>query len=138
MITDVLVVGAGLAGLHTATLLARQGHDVLLVERRPTLTGAIRTTGIFVRRTLDDFSLPPDCLGPPIRRMVLYPPGLRRPVTLVSPRDEYRVADMGPLYEAAARAAADAGVRGPASPSATGAFGWSPGSRRSTGRGWRR
>ncbi|MGN9811279.1 FAD-dependent oxidoreductase [Micromonospora sp. BQ11] len=111
MNTDVLVVGAGLAGLHTATLLARHGHQVLLVERRPTLTGAIRTTGIFVRRTLDDFPLPPDCLGPPIRRMVLYPPGLRRPVTLVSARDEYRVADMGPLYEAAARAAADAGVR---------------------------
>jgi flavin-dependent dehydrogenase len=109
--TDVLVVGAGLAGLHTATLLARRGHDVLLTERRPTLTGAIRTTGIFVRRTLDDFPLPPGCLGPPIRRVVLYPPGLRRPVTLDSDRDEYRVGDMGPLYVAAARAAADAGVR---------------------------
>lgn len=106
-----LVVGAGLAGLHTATLLAQEGHDVLLVERRPGLTGAIRTTGIFVRRTLDDFPLPPECLGPPIRRVVLYPPGLRRPVTLVSARDEYRVGDMAPLYVAAARAAADAGVR---------------------------
>jgi flavin-dependent dehydrogenase len=108
---DVLVVGAGLAGLHAATLLARQGHDVLLVERRPTLTGAIRTTGIFVRKTLDDFPLPPDCLGPPIRRVVLHPPGRRRPVTLVSERDEYRVGDMGPLYVAAARAAVGAGVR---------------------------
>jgi flavin-dependent dehydrogenase len=106
-----LVVGAGLAGLHTATLLAERGHDVLLVERRPTLTGAIRTTGIFVRRTLDDFALPPECLGPPIRRVVLYPPGLRHPVTLVSRRDEYRVADMAPLYATTARAAADAGVR---------------------------
>lgn len=111
MTVDVLVVGAGLAGLHTATLLARLGHDVLLVERRPDLTAAIRTTGIFVRRTLDDFPLPPACLGPPIRRVVLHPPGLRRPVTLVSPRDEYRVGDMAPLYLAAARAAADAGVR---------------------------
>ena len=110
-VVDVLVVGAGLAGLHTATLLAERGHDVLLVERRPTLTGAIRTTGIFVRKTLDDFPLPPECLGPPIRRVVLYPPGLRRPVTLVSDRDEYRVGDMAPLYVAAARAAADAGVR---------------------------
>ncbi|GAA3782792.1 NAD(P)/FAD-dependent oxidoreductase [Micromonospora maritima] len=108
---DVLVVGAGLAGLHTATLLARGGHDVLLVDRRPTLAGAIRTTGIFVRRTLDDFPLPEDCLGPPIRRVVLYPPGLRRPVTLVSGRDEYRVGDMAGLYTAAAHAAADAGVR---------------------------
>jgi flavin-dependent dehydrogenase len=108
---DVLVVGAGLAGLHTATLLARRGRDVLLVERRPALGRAIRTTGIFVRRTLDDFALPRECLGPPIRRVVLYPPGLRRPVTLDSARDEYRVADMASLYQAAARAAADAGVR---------------------------
>jgi flavin-dependent dehydrogenase len=108
---DVLVVGAGLAGLHTATLLAERGHDVLLVDRRPTLAGAIRTTGIFVRKTLDDFPLPPACLGPPIRRVVLYPPGLRRPVALVSARDEFRVGDMAALYQSAARTAADAGVR---------------------------
>ncbi|SOD94430.1 FAD-dependent oxidoreductase [Blastococcus haudaquaticus] len=108
---DVLVVGAGLAGLHTATVLAERGHDVLLAERRPHLAGAIRTTGIFVRKTLDDFPLPPDCLGPPIRRVVLYPPSLRRPVTLDSDRDEYRVGDMAPLYEGAARAAVGAGVR---------------------------
>ncbi|MGH3315374.1 MAG: NAD(P)/FAD-dependent oxidoreductase, partial [Nocardioidaceae bacterium] len=108
---DVLVVGAGLAGLHTATLLAEAGHEVLLVERRPRLTGAIRTTGIFVRRTLDDFPLPAECLGPPIRRVVLYPPGLRRAVTLDSARDEYRVGDMAPLYVAAAESAAEAGVQ---------------------------
>ncbi|MGY1830479.1 FAD-dependent oxidoreductase [Geodermatophilus sp. SYSU D01180] len=108
---DVLVVGAGLAGLHTATLLARHGHDVLLADRRRRLDGAIRTTGIFVRKTLDDFALPPDCLGPPIRRVVLYPPDRHRPVVLDSDRDEYRVGDMGALYLAAAREAADAGVR---------------------------
>jgi flavin-dependent dehydrogenase len=108
---DVLVVGAGLAGLHTATLLAQHGHDVMLVERRRSLTSAIRTTGIFVRRTLGDFSLPPDCLGPPIRRVLLYPPSRRKPLTLVSSRDEYRVGDMAPLYVASAAVAAQAGVR---------------------------
>lgn len=108
---DVLVVGAGLAGRHTAMLLARRGHDVLLAERRTALDHGIRTTGIFVRKTLDDFPLPQQHLGPPIRQMVLYPPDLRRPVALTSGRDEYRVGDMAPLYAAAARAAADAGVR---------------------------
>lgn len=78
--TDVLVVGAGLAGLHTATLLARQGHGVLLIDRRASLVGAVRTTGIFVRKTLDDFPLPPEHLGPPIRRVVLYPPEDRKSV----------------------------------------------------------
>ncbi|MCF6522048.1 NAD(P)/FAD-dependent oxidoreductase [Streptomyces sp. JJ36] len=109
--TDVLVVGAGLAGLHTATLLARQGHDVILAERRTSLAAAVRTTGIFVRKTLDDFPLPAEHLGPAIRRVVLYPPSRRRPVDLVSPRDEYRVGDMAPLYTAAAEAARAAGVR---------------------------
>ena len=48
---------------------------MLLAERRPSLAGAIRITGIFVRKTLDDFSLPPERLGPLIRRVVLYPRG---------------------------------------------------------------
>ncbi|MCF0082328.1 NAD(P)/FAD-dependent oxidoreductase [Streptomyces lomondensis] len=100
-----------MAGLHTATLLARHGHEVLLVDRRTSLAGAIRTTGIFVRKTLDDFPLPPEHLGPPIRRVLLYPPDLRRPVSLVSARDEYRVGDMAPLYTATAATAAAAGVR---------------------------
>lgn len=109
--TDVLVVGAGLAGLHVATRLARRGYDVLLVDRRTTLAGAIRTTGIFVRKTLDDFPLPERHLGPPIRRMLLYPPGLSRPVALVSDRDEFRVGDMAGLYETSAAVAVEAGVR---------------------------
>lgn len=109
--TDVLVVGAGLAGLHTATALARRGHDVVLAERRTHLDGTVRTTGIFVRRTLEDFDLPPEHLGPAIRRMVLYPPSHRRPVVLDSAHDEYRVGDMAPLYVTRAREAAAAGVR---------------------------
>jgi len=109
--TDVLVVGAGLAGLHIATLLARLGHDITLVDQRPGLTAAIRTTGIFVHRTLQDFDLPPDCLGPPIRHVLLYPPSRTRPVSLSSPRDEFRVGDMARLYTASGRSAEQAGVR---------------------------
>ena len=108
---DVLVVGAGLAGLHTATRLAELGHDVLLADRRSDLTAGIRTTGIFVRRTLDDFTLPEEHLGPPIRRIMLYPPSLHHPVELSSDRDEFRVADMRGLYASAARSALAAGVR---------------------------
>ncbi|MCA2214300.1 FAD-dependent oxidoreductase [Jidongwangia harbinensis] len=110
-IVDVLVVGAGLAGLHTARLLARQGHDVLVVDRRRTLDSGIRTTGIFVRRTLEDFALPAGQLGPPIRRVVLYPPSLRGPVELVSARDEFRVADMAGVYAHALAGARRAGAR---------------------------
>ena len=108
---DVLVVGAGLAGLHTARLLALQGHDVLVVDRRSTLATGIRTTGIFVRRTLEDFALPAEHLGPAIRRVLLYPPSLRRPVELISSRDEFRVADMAGIYAQALIRARQAGAR---------------------------
>ncbi|MEV0824534.1 NAD(P)/FAD-dependent oxidoreductase [Nonomuraea rubra] len=108
---DVLVVGAGLAGLRTAGLLARRGLDVTVIDRRRTLSAGIRTTGIFVRRTLDDFDLPDHLLGPGIRDVLLYPPSRRSPIRLTSDRDEYRVADMAAVYRHARREAESAGAR---------------------------
>jgi flavin-dependent dehydrogenase len=95
---DVTIIGAGLAGLQCARLLARQGVKVLLVDRKNTLDQKIHTTGIFVRRTLVDFDLPDDCLGPPIKHVTLYSPALR-PLELVSKHDEFRIGRMGGLYQ---------------------------------------
>lgn len=94
---DVVIIGAGLAGLSCAQLLGRQGHSVLLVDCKRTLHDSIHTTGIFVRRTLEDFNIPEDCLGPPIRHVSLYSPARRR-ADLESPHDEFRVGRMGLLY----------------------------------------
>ena len=95
---DVTIIGAGLAGLQCARLLARQGVNVLLVDRKNTLDQKVHTTGIFVRRTLVDFDLPEDCLGPPIKNVTLYSPA-HRPLELVSKHDEFRVGRMGQLYQ---------------------------------------
>ena len=95
---DVVIVGAGLAGLQCARLLGRRGLRVLLVDRKASLDHSIHTTGIFVRRTLEDFDLPEDCLGPPVRHVRLYSPG-RRTLDLKSPHDEFRVGRMGRLYQ---------------------------------------
>ena len=97
-IYDVTIIGAGLAGLQCARLLAKQGLNVLLVDRKNTLDQKIHTTGIFVRRTLVDFDIPDDCLGPPIRHVTLYSPA-QRPLELVSQYDEFRVGRMGQLYQ---------------------------------------
>src|ERR687893_2784049 len=94
---DVLVVGAGLAGLQCARLLGRAGRRVLLVDQKRTLGEAVHTTGIFVRRTLEDFALPEDCLGPAVRHVTLYSPA-RRPLELASEHDEFRVGRMQRLY----------------------------------------
>jgi flavin-dependent dehydrogenase len=95
---DITIVGAGLAGLQCARLLARQGISVLLVDRKNTLDQKIHTPGIFVRRTLVDFDLPEDCLGPAIRHVTLYSPALRS-LELVSRHDEFRIGRMGELYQ---------------------------------------
>ncbi|GAA4716299.1 hypothetical protein Prum_005620 [Phytohabitans rumicis] len=104
-------MGAGLAGLHTARLLARRDLNVMVVDRRRSLSTGIRTTGIFVRRTLEDFDLPDHLLGPGVRDVLLYPPSRRAPIRLTSDRDEYRVADMPAIYQQAHRAAESAGAR---------------------------
>ena len=95
---DVTIIGAGLAGLQCARLLAREGVKVLLVDRKNTLDQKIHTTGIFVRRTLVDFDIPDDCLGPPIKHVTLYSPA-HRSLELVSEHDEFRVGRMGQLYQ---------------------------------------
>lgn len=95
--SDVIIVGAGLAGLQCARLLGQQGLRVLLIDRKASLEQSIHTTGIFVRRTLEDFDIPADCLGPPLRHVTLYSPS-RRSMELSSPHDEFRIGRMGRLY----------------------------------------
>jgi len=108
---DVMVVGAGLAGLACARGLAAAGIQTVLVDQKRALGERIHTTGIFVRRTLEDFALPDACLGPPVRDVVLYAPSRRRRLALASRHDEFRVGDMAALYQALREVAAAAGVQ---------------------------
>lgn len=95
---DVTIIGSGLAGLQCARLLALGGAKVLLVDRKSDLTKGVHTTGIFVRKTFEDFDFPAGTLGRPIRDVKLYSPDLK-PLELKSKHDEFRVGRMGRLYE---------------------------------------
>src|SRR5438093_2027250 len=94
---DVAVVGAGLAGLQCARLLAARGLRVVLIDRKETLAAPIHTTGIFVRKTWEDFPLPDEQLGTPIRDVHLYSPSLRS-LHLRADHDEFRVGRMEWIY----------------------------------------
>ena len=94
---DAIVIGAGLAGLQCAKLLSASGATVLLVDRKKDLSVGVHTTGIFVRKTFEDFDFPPGVLGQPIRDVTLYSPGLKA-ISLQSSNDEFRIGDMGLLY----------------------------------------
>lgn len=115
-LSDVAIVGAGLAGLRLARLLAARGLRVVLLDRKPSIAAPVHTTGIFVRKTWEDFPLPAEQLGPPIRDVVLYSPS-RKSLHIRAQRDEFRVGRMSWLYLQMLDQCASAGVR------------WIPGAR---------
>ena len=108
-IYDVTVIGAGLAGLQLARLLARGGASVLLVDARRDVAEGVRTTGIFVRRTFEDFPSLDPFLGPAIRTIGLHSPA-GRTIELGSEQDEFRVGRMRELYQAMLQQAVRAGA----------------------------
>lgn len=95
---DVIIIGSGLAGLQCAKLLSQKGAFILLVDRKTDLKKGVHTTGIFVRKTLEDFDFPAGTLGNAVRDVTLYSPNLKS-FDLKSEKDEFRVGKMGKLYE---------------------------------------
>lgn len=106
---DVTIIGAGLAGLQCARLLGSSGARVLLVDRKHDLTKGIHTTGIFVRKTFEDFAFPTGSLGKPIKNVTLYSPNLRA-LHLKSRHEEFRVGRMDVLYRSYLQECMDTGV----------------------------
>jgi len=107
---DVVIIGAGLAGLQCAKLLSRQGAKILLVDRKTELSKGVHTTGIFVRKTLEDFDFPEGTLGKAIKDVTLYSPRLKS-LKLASEKEEFRVGKMGLIYEELLNEIVENGVR---------------------------
>jgi flavin-dependent dehydrogenase len=107
---DAVVVGAGLAGLECARRLGEAGLCTMLVDRKLSVTSGVSTTGVFVRKTIEDFDLPAMHLGPAIHDVALYSPS-RRVLKLTSGKEEFRIGRMGPLYVHYLERCRRAGVR---------------------------
>ena len=107
---DVVIIGAGLAGLQCAKLLGERGAKVLLVDRKTDLSKGVHTTGIFVRKTLEDFDFPIGTLGKAVKNVTLYSPKLKA-INLESEKEEFRVGKMGVLYESFLRECLEIGVQ---------------------------
>src|SRR5262245_60735910 len=106
---DVVIIGGGLAGLQCARILAERKVSVLIADRKSSLERPSHTTGIFVRRTLEDFEIPARFLGPPVRYVILHSPA-GRSLRLESRFDEFRIGKMGELYLDLLRQATQSGA----------------------------
>jgi geranylgeranyl reductase family protein len=59
---DVIVVGGGPGGLHTSTLLARDGFDVTVLEEHQTTGEPVHCTGVLAAEAFDEFDVPRDAI----------------------------------------------------------------------------
>ncbi len=107
---DAVIIGAGLAGLQCAKLLSERGAKILLIDRKNDLSKGVHTTGIFVRKTLEDFDFPIGTLGKAVKNVALYSPKLKA-INLESEKEEFRVGKMGVLYDSLLRECLENGVQ---------------------------
>lgn len=73
---DVIIVGAGFAGITCAKVLADHGFSVLVLERRKDIGKGLHTTGILVDEAHRILPLP-SALSKPIRQVRLYSSSMR-------------------------------------------------------------
>ncbi|MFA6955706.1 MAG: NAD(P)/FAD-dependent oxidoreductase [Thermoanaerobaculia bacterium] len=106
---DVVVIGAGLAGLWCAREVARCGLRVAIADRKRDPGEHVHTTGIFVRKTFEETSIPHAFLGAPVRGVRLHGPRGAE-LLLKSAKDEFRIGRMPALYRHLLSQAVDLGA----------------------------
>ncbi|HKZ25089.1 MAG TPA: NAD(P)/FAD-dependent oxidoreductase [Acidimicrobiia bacterium] len=106
--TDLLVVGAGFAGLSCAKAAATLGLDTRVIDRKPEPGAAPHTTGILVHEVADEIDVPRPLVRK-IDRVRLYSPRLRW-VDLAAPGYSFYATDTPGLMRWLARETEGAGA----------------------------
>lgn len=108
---DVIVVGAGFAGLACARELARAGKRVCVLDRKRDLGERLHTTGILVQEALADPLLAdlPAAIRHAVPAVKLYAPGLEN-IELAAPGYRFHTTDTPALMRWLGEQALEAGV----------------------------
>src|SRR5881396_2459682 len=105
---DVIVVGAGPAGLYTALLMVHEGFDVLAFEEHPEIGVPTHCTGIVSGETNRLYKIPEEVvLNRPPSCLVISPGG--RVAELEDPGEEIAVLDRAGFDRALAASVVEAG-----------------------------
>lgn len=71
---EVVVVGGGPGGLYTATLLARAGYSVCLLEEHATAGVPVHCTGVLAAEAFDEFDVPREAILNPLATARFFSP----------------------------------------------------------------
>lgn len=107
-IYDIIIAGAGFAGLACAKYAAQQGLRVAVLDRKEDLTHSMHTTGIFVQEAFNEFPLPAH-LVKPIASVRLFAPSLQY-IDLARPDYAFYATDTPGVMEHLALEARNAGA----------------------------
>jgi len=106
---DVAVIGGGPGGLHTATLLAKAGFAVTLLEEHGDIGRPVHCTGVLADDAFGEFDLPRSViLNTLATATFISPAGFQ--ISYTTPSDEAHVVDRSRLDQTIAAQAAAAGV----------------------------
>ena len=105
---DIVIIGAGFAGLICARVAAERGLKVAVIEKKPAPGVQLHTTGIIVKEAADELHIPTQFTRK-VRGVRLYAPGLKR-TDLDSPGYYFLATDTGGVLRWLAEEAANAGA----------------------------
>ena len=72
---DLIVIGAGPAGMSAAAAAALHGYQVLVLEEHPGIGEPVHCTGVLAAEAFDELDLPRDTILNELRRVCFHAPG---------------------------------------------------------------